>query len=112
MVSGNLQHYVGLPETTTVSVASNTVALTQVNQSLVVEPRATHRLPDVNLIDLNFRKIFRFGDHRSFEPVVEWFNILNTSATQARTTVLGPSYGNIANILRGRMAKLAVNVKF
>jgi hypothetical protein len=112
MVSGNLQHYVGLPETTTVSVSSSTVALTQVTQSLVVEPRATHRLPDVNLIDLNVRRVFRFSKGRSFEPVVELFNILNSSATQARTTVLGPSYGNIANILRGRMAKVAINVKF
>jgi hypothetical protein len=112
MVSGNFQHYVGLPETTTVSVAGNTVALTQVTQSLVVEPRATHRLPDVNLLDLNFRKILRFGNHRSFEPVAEVFNVMNTSAIQARTTVLGPNYGNVANILRGRMAKFAVNVKF
>jgi hypothetical protein len=54
----------------------------------------------------------RFGNHRSFEPVAEVFNVMNTSAIQARTTVLGPNYGNVANILRGRMAKFAVNVKF
>jgi hypothetical protein len=112
MISGSFQHYVGLPETTTVSVASNTVTLTQVTQSLVVEPRATHRLPDVDLFDLNFRKVFRFAGNRSAEPVVELFNILNSSSTQARTTVLGPNYGYVANILRGRMVKFAVNVKF
>ena len=33
MAAGNLQHYAGSPESTTVQVSSNTVTLTQVNQS-------------------------------------------------------------------------------
>lgn len=111
MVSGNAQHYSGAPETTTVSVARDTVTLTQVTQSLVVEPRGTTRLPGVNLVDFNARKIFRMN-HRTVEPVVELYNVFNANAIQDRTTVLGPAYGQVGNILRGRMVKFAMNVKF
>ena len=111
MLSGNVQHYSGAPETTTVSVARDTVALTQVTQSIVVEPRGTTRLPSVNLVDFNARKIFRM-QNRTVEPVVELYNVFNTNAIQDRTTVLGPAYGVVGNILRGRMVKFAMNVKF
>jgi hypothetical protein len=46
------QHYTGIPDTTTVSVGASTVALTQVTQSIAVEPRGTTRLPNVNLLGL------------------------------------------------------------
>jgi hypothetical protein len=111
MVSGNVQHYSGAPETTTVSVARDTVVLTQVTQSIVVDPRGTTRLPGVNLVDFNARKIFRMRN-RTVEPVVELYNVLNTNAIQDRTTVLGPAYGQVGNILRGRMVKFAMNMKF
>ena len=111
MVSGNVQHYSGAPETTTVSVARDTVTLTQVTQSIVVDPRGTTRLPGVNLVDFNARKIFRMHN-RTVEPVVELYNVLNTNAIQDRTTVLGPAYGQVGNILRGRMVKFAMNMKF
>jgi hypothetical protein len=112
LLSGSMQHYSGFPENTTVSVSRNTVSLTQVSQSLVVEPRGTTRLPRVNLVDLSLRKIFRIGGERSVEPVLEVYNVLNASAIQARTTILGPAYVNVANTLRGRMVKFAVNAKF
>jgi hypothetical protein len=50
--------------------------------------------------------------NRTVEPVVELYNVLNTNAIQDRTTVLGPAYGQVGNILRGRMVKFAMNVKF
>ena len=45
MIAGNLQSYAGSPESTTVQVSSNTVTLTQVNQSIQVEPRGETRRP-------------------------------------------------------------------
>jgi hypothetical protein len=65
----------------------------------------------VNLVDFNARKIFRMHN-RTVEPVVELYNVLNTNAIQDRTTVLGPAYGQVGNILRGRMVKFAMNMKF
>ena len=87
------------------------MTLTQVTQSIVVEPRGTTRLPNVDLVDMNLRKIFRF-DQRTVEPVFEIHNVLNANAIQDRTTVLGPAYGQVGNILRGRMLKFALNMKF
>ena len=112
LASAVFQHYTGFPETTTVSVGASTVALTQVTQSIVVEPRGTTRLPDVNLVDINVKKNIRVGSQLSAQPVVEVFNLLNSNAIQARTTVLGPAYGRASNIVFGRMVKFGVNMKF
>lgn len=111
LASAVVQHYTGFPETTTVVVGASTVTLTQVTQSVVVEPRGTTRLPDVNLLDFNVKKRFKTGRF-SAEPVVEVFNLLNSNAIQARTTVLGPAYGRASNIVLGRMVKFGVNANF
>jgi Carboxypeptidase regulatory-like domain len=111
MVAGNLQHYAGSPESTTVQVSGNTVTLTQVNQSIQVEPRGTTRTDSLTLVDLNFRKVFRMND-RTFEPTFEVHNVMNVATVQSRNTTLGPAYGVAANLSRGRLLKFAVNVKF
>jgi hypothetical protein len=111
MVAGNIQSYAGSPESTSVQVSSNTVALTQVNQSIQVEPRGETRTPALTLVDLNFRKIFRTRE-RTVEPLFEVHNLMNVATVQSRNTVLGPAYGRAANISRGRMLKFGVNVKF
>jgi hypothetical protein len=111
MVAGNLQHYAGSPESTTVQVSSNTVTLTQVNQSVQVEPRGETRTPKLTLVDVNFRKVFRQAN-RTFEPVFEIHNLMNVATVQSRNTTLGPAYGQAANISRGRMLKFGLNVKF
>jgi hypothetical protein len=112
LASAVVQHYTGLPETTTLVVSTSTVPLTQVTQSIVVEPRGTTRLPDVNLLDFNVKKSFKGRNRFSVEPAVEVFNLLNSNAIQARTTVLGPASGRASNIVLGRMVKFGVNVNF
>jgi len=112
LASAVVQHYTGFPELTTVSVGAATVALTQVTQSITVEPRGTTRLPDVNLVDFNVKKTIKAGGSLSIQPAVEVFNLLNSSATQSRNTVLGPAYGRVASIVLGRMVKFGVNVNF
>jgi hypothetical protein len=111
MVAGNLQSYAGSPESTTVQVSGNTVALTQVNQSVQVEARGATRTPSLTLVDMNVRKVFRINQ-RTFEPVLEIHNVMNVATVQSRNTTLGPAYHRAANISRGRLLKLAVNVKF
>ena len=111
MIAANVKSYSGFPESTTVQVSSNTVALTQDNQSIQVEPRGTTQTPALTLVDLNFRKVFRTSE-RTIEPVFELHNLMNVATIQSRNTVLGPAYGQAANISRGRMLKFALNVKF
>ena len=59
-------------------VSSTTTALTQVTQSLVVEPRATPRLPDVNLVDLTVKKSLKVQRLR-MTPTLDLFNIFNSN---------------------------------
>jgi hypothetical protein len=111
MIAGNVQSYSGTPESTTVQVSSNTIALTQVNQSVQVEPRGETRTDSLTLVDMSFRKVVR-QTNRTFGPTFEIHNLMNVATVQSRNTVLGPAYGVAANISRGRMLKFAVNVKF
>ena len=110
-LGSSVQHFAGWPDTTTVRVAADTVRLTQVNQNIVVEPRGTTSLPDVTMVDLNFRKILTSG-RRRFEPRVDFFNLLNASAITQRITQLGPAYGRAIEILGARIIKLGVNVNW
>jgi len=110
-LSGSFQHFTGFPENTTVSVGSDTVALTQVTQVVLVSPSGTTRLPAVNLTDLSLRRSFTHGKYR-IEPVMDLFNLGNINTTQSRITQLGPTYGRTLGIVRGRMIKFGINVDF
>jgi len=110
-MSGSIQHYTGNPERTTVSVGRDTATLTQVTQVITVEPQGTTRLPAVTLIDMSFKKAFRFNN-RSIEPSLDLFNIGNINTITSRSAQLGPAYGNVSGIIRGRMAKFGLNVRF
>ena len=111
-LSGSFQHDTGFPESTTVSVGKDTVALTQVTQSVRISPFGTARLPSINLIDLSLRKIFKFGNNRSIEPILDVYNLANVDTIQNRVTQLGLSYGRVGSILGGRMLKFGLNVNF
>jgi Carboxypeptidase regulatory-like domain len=111
MISAAIQSYAGSPESTTVQVGSNTVALTQVNQSIQIEPRGETRTPSLTLADMSVRKVFRLNQ-RTFEPLFEIHNLMNVATVQSRNSTLGPAYGRAANISRGRMLKFGVHVKF
>lgn len=101
----------GYPELTTVLVTGTTTALTQVTQSLVIEPRATTRLPALNQLDLTMKKTWRVRG-ASIEPRVDLYNLLNASTILGRLTQLGPTYGRVANIQRGRLIKIGFNLDF
>ena len=45
-------------------------------------------------------------------PTIDLFNIFNSNAIQARTTILGPAYHRASNIVLGRMVKFGVNMDF
>jgi hypothetical protein len=111
-LSASAQRFRGFPENTTVLVSADTVkGLTQVSQSLVVEPRATTRLPNVNSLDIGIRKMFELRGVR-VEPIVDIYNALNGASIVARTTQLGPTYGQAANIQRGLLIRAGFNLNF
>jgi hypothetical protein len=112
-VSSSMQHTSGFPERTTVSVGRDSVTLTQVTQTITVEPQGTTRLPSVTLIDVSFRRAFRFfGGERTIEPTFDLYNLTNANTITGRITQLGPSFDRVTGILRARLAKFNVNVRF
>jgi len=110
-ISGSAQHFTGFPELTTALVGSNTVKLTQVTQSIVVQPAGTTRAPSVNLLDISLRKTLKRGN-LNVEPVMDVFNLFNRATTLSEITQLGPTHDRPLSILQGRLIKLGANVRF
>jgi hypothetical protein len=110
-VSATAQHNAGFPELTTVLVGGNTVALTQVSQSIVVEARGTTRLPSLTSLDLGIGKTWKSGTF-TFSPRVDIYNLTNAATIIGRITQLGPTYGRVNGIQRGRLIKVGFNVDF
>jgi len=109
--AANGQYYSGYPEMTTALVTSQTVKLTQVSQSIVVEPSGTIRQPGATIIDINLQKRLKFGRY-TVSPRVDIFNLLNASGIQSYISQLGPSYGNAITILDGRLIKFGANINW
>jgi outer membrane receptor protein involved in Fe transport len=111
-LSGTGQYNKGFPETTTVLVGNNTVVLTQGNtQTVVVAPRGATRLPNVASVDMSIRFRATEGAKR-VTPRLDIYNVTNQSTVTTRTTQLGPTYGVISGIQRGRLIKLGINYDF
>ena len=110
-LSGTAQYYKGFPDTTTVLVSGTTVPLTQVTQVLTYEPRGTTRLPSVSSLDLSVRKRWNVTG-KTIEPRLDLYNVTNESSILGRITQLGPTYGRVSSIQRGRLIKLGMSVEF
>lgn len=111
--SGSYQFYTGWPETTVVRVASDTVRLTQTNQNVIIEPRGTVRMDNMQLADVSFKKsIAMRGSSMQLEPRLDIYNVLNASTVNDRIQQLGPSYHNVIDLLGARMIKFGANVSW
>jgi hypothetical protein len=110
-VSGSFQHQSGFPELTTVSVGSNTVALTQTTQTVIVASRGTTRYPDLNQLDISLRKAVRVGK-KVFQPRVDFYNLTNAATIRSWVTQLGPTYQRPSAIQRGLLIKAGMHVDF
>jgi outer membrane receptor protein involved in Fe transport len=92
-------------------VGNNTVALTQGTQVVWVAPRGATRLPNVASIDMSVRFRATTGA-RKVTPRLDLYNLTNQSTVTTRTTQLGPTYGVVSGIQRGRLIKLGLNYDF
>lgn len=110
-VSATAQYYAGFPELTTVSVGANTFALTQGTTVLTVEPRGTTTLPAVSSVDASIRKFWKVGTMR-LEPRLDLYNLTNSASILGRVTQLGPTYGRVSSIQRGRLIKAGMSIEF
>jgi len=110
--SGSVQYVQGFPERLTVSVGRTTVALTQTTQVLDVAERGGTRLPAVTIGDISLRRNFKLGGNRTVKPVLDILNLGNINTVTSRITQLGPTYGRVGAIVRGRLVRLGFNIDF
>jgi hypothetical protein len=94
-----------------VSIGTNTVTLTQGTTTLTVEPRGSTRLPAVSSLDVSIRRSWRIGQYK-LDPRLDLYNLTNAATILGRITQLGPTYGRVSSIQRGRLVKVGVNVDF
>jgi hypothetical protein len=85
--------------------------LTQGPQTLTVQPRGNTRLPVVNSLDMSMRRAWKIAS-TSIEPRIDFYNLTNAATILGRITQLGPTYGRVNSIQRGRLIKLGVSVDF
>jgi hypothetical protein len=109
--SGTGQYTKGFAELTTVSVANNTIALTQGTQTVIVAPRGTTRLPDVFSVDMSLRRHFRVRG-KTLDPRIDFYNLTNRATILSRITQLGPTYLNATTIQHGRLIKVGFSTEF
>jgi hypothetical protein len=112
-VAGSLRENSGLPQSRTSNVTQAIVpGLTQVTQAVLVAPLGAFRYPWQNLLDLRFSRAFKFRERVGVEPIVDLFNVFNSSAVTSAVTTIGPSLLKPSQIDMGRLLRLGGRVTF
>ena len=111
-LSGSYQYQSGFPESTTVSVGSNTVALTQTTQAVIVNERGDVRYPSLNQLDFSLRRAFRLGGGRVLQPRLDIYNSTNNATIRTWVTQMGNTYHRPSAIQRGTLIKMGFNYDF
>ena len=115
--SGSLRENSGLPQTRTFTVTqgsgpSQVPGLTQVTQGINVSAPGAYRYPWQNLLDLRFSRVFKFRERIGIEPILDLFNVFNSSAVTSAVTTIGPSLNRPSNIDMGRLLRLGGRITF
>ena len=110
-LSGSYQFQSGFPELTTVSVASNTVTLTQGAQTINVNARGDVRYPKLHQLDFSLRKAIRMGT-RVFQPRLDIYNASNNATIRTWVTQLGTRTIGRARFSAGTLIKVGLHFDF
>ncbi|HEV2385742.1 MAG TPA: TonB-dependent receptor [Candidatus Acidoferrales bacterium] len=113
--SGDFQHVSGYPRQVTYTVTSKIdPGLTQVSQTIQLVPQGVLRLPNVNLADVRFSRIFSFKDRLKVQPEFDIYNLGNSgAATGAGSSANNLTLlGNPSSILQPRLYKVGIKVDF
>ncbi len=106
-VSANFRHYTGFPITRFFTVTG----LNQGPITVALEPRGTHRYPDVTILDLSATKTLHYKKIR-MQVICDVFNVFNSSTTISMVTSVGPYYGNPSKILSPIIARFGLRLSF
>lgn len=81
------------------------------SETVIVSTPGTVFQPRYNQLDINFRKNFRQGT-KMFSAQFDLFNVTNSSSILTTNNSIGGSLGAIQSILKGRMPRVAFQMKF
>lgn len=114
--AGNFQHVTGYPVYGNYSIPSST--LVQGSQTIYVDPSGFQRLPNVNLTDIRFSKIFSIKERWKIQPEFDIYNLGNvgtvTSVNQnvSAGTPPGSLFLNPTNVISPRLYKIGLRIDF
>jgi hypothetical protein len=112
MVSATWMLQSGPPETTTVLVTAQTIALAQGNQTVQATKTGDVRLPNQATLDLNIAKAFTLSRTVRLSPRLEIFNLTNRSTPSEWVSQLGTRYQIPTTLQRSRLIKFELGVTF
>jgi hypothetical protein len=80
-------------------------------ETIIISTPGTVFQPRYNQVDINFRKNFRYGN-KVFSAQIDIFNVTNSSSILSTNNSVGGSLGEIQSILKGRMPRIAFQMRF
>jgi hypothetical protein len=81
------------------------------SETIIVSTPGTIFQPRYNQVDVNFRKNFRYGS-KVFTAQFDVFNVTNSSSILETNDSIGGSLGEVAAVLKGRMPRIAFQMRF
>jgi hypothetical protein len=108
-----LQNYPGNARIITWSPAANVFpGSNRTNTELIIlsQPGSTYQ-PRYNQVDINFKKNFRHGN-KVFTGQLDLFNVTNSASILTTTDAVGSSLGGVESILKGRIPRVAFQMRF
>ena len=80
-------------------------------ETIIISTPGTVFQPRYNQLDVNFRKNFRFGS-KLFTAQFDMFNVTNSSSILSTNNSVGGSLGEVTSVLKGRMPRIAFQMRF
>jgi hypothetical protein len=113
-LSGHFQYRTGAPlrRDYTFSSAQVPGGLNQASQSVVLVARGDVRQDNISLLDMRFSRRFNLGPRMTFEPTLDFYNLLNENAALEEVETVGPALATIARNVDGRTIRFAARFLF
>jgi hypothetical protein len=111
MLANNGYPYISTYSLTRAQAAAQGVTLTRASQTIILSERGDERLPNVTMVDLRLSRPFRFGS-RSFQPTIDFFNIMNTDTRDNQNSAVGGNYLIPTSILAPRIIRVGFSLNF
>jgi hypothetical protein len=80
-------------------------------ETIIISTPGTVFQPRYNQIDMNLRKNFRYGT-KVFTAQFDLFNLTNSASVLSTNNAVGGSLGQVTSVLKGRMPRIAFQMRF